>query len=479
MPNLAFYSPAYVSALVSLATGDEQFLLSYAKMLEGRFFADAETHWLIDKAVAHYASYGTALTRTIVEQELHGEKANPDLAEAVLLLWDGLPEVDDDTFAYVLDTTEEYIRRQAILCAVMESQPLIEEGRQDEVIRLVEEANAIRRDRDVGTMIPRDMEDVLNRLVTRNQDVESLPTAIPMLDRFLSGGLRKKEMAVFLAAKSKGKSQWLPWVAGGALMIGENVLCYTLEMSGDDWTARLLSRMSGVPINDLPDAIADGKFVAATRIDQTMQILGFADAVAVVKEMAPRKCTPDTVQEDIVELAAQGIPIGLLVIDYADLMGSRYQEAKRYEEQAHIYADLFSLGKEFNCGVWTASQVNRQALIKRRVSLAEIATSFDKIFPADFVLGLAQTEEEEKPDEHGHKAARLLIIAARRQGELITGNHVPLRLFYERASFKEIRDITEMTEDAAEEANIVYENLPRAGADADHSDEDRKPDDAN
>jgi hypothetical protein len=477
MPDQAFYSPSYVSALVALVTSDDQFLLAYSKIMEGRFFEDAETAWLVDKAKAHYAKYETALTRTIVEQELHAEKANPDMAEAVLLRWDGLDEVDDNTFAYVMETAEEYIRRQAILCAVMESQPLVEEGRQDEVIRLVEAANSVRREREVGIMLPRDQEELLNRLATRNQDVENIPTGIPMLDRFLQGGLRKKEMAVLLGPKGKGKSMWLPWVAGGALMTGESVLCYTLEMSGDDWAARLLSRMSGVRINDLPDAIADGKFEAARRISDTMQILGFEGATAVVKEMAPRKCSPDTVREDIEELAAQGVNCGLLVIDYADLMASRYQEQKRYEEQAHVYADLFSLGKEYGMGVWTASQVNRQALIRRRISLAEIATSFDKVFPADFVLGLAQTEEEEKPDEHGHKAARLLIIAARRQGELIMGNHVPLRLFYERASFREIRDITEMTEDAAEEANVTYEHLPRSGADPDHSDSEG-PEDA-
>lgn len=478
MPDLVFYSPAYVGSLVALVTGDAEFLLAYGKIIEGRFFDDAETAWLVDKAKAHYERYQTALTRTIVEQELRAQKANPDMVEAVLLRWDGLPEeIGDDDFTYIMDTAEEFIRRQAILCAVMESQPLIEEGRQDEVIRLVEDANAIRREREVGIMLPRDQESLLNRLATRDMDVENLPTAIPMLDRFLRGGLRKREMAVLLGPKSKGKSMWLPWVAGGALMIGESVLCYTLEMSGDDWAARLVSRMSGVPINDLPEAIVNGKFEAARRISNTMQILGFENAAAVVKEMAPRKCSPDTVREDLEELAAQNISIGLLVIDYADLMASRYQEQKRYEEQAHVYADLFSIGKEYNCGVWTASQVNRQALIKRRVSLAEIATSFDKVFPADFVFGLAQTEDEEVPDEHGHKAARLLIVAARRQGELITGNHVPLRLFYERASFREIRDLTEMAEDAAEEANVVYENLPRVSGDPDHSDRDDDPDD--
>ena len=476
MPDQAFYSPSYVSALVALATGDETFLLAYAKILEGRFFEDAETAWLVDKARAHYATYETALTRTIVEQELHTEKANEDMIEAVLLRWDGLEAVDDTTFTYIMETAEEYIRRQAILCAVMESQPLVEEGRQDEVIRLVEEANAIRRERSVGILLPQDQEALLNRLATRNQDVENIPTGIPLLDRFLMGGLRKKEMAVLLGPKGKGKSMWLPWVAGGALMTGESVLCYTLEMSGDDWAARLLSRMSGVPINDLPEAIEDGQFEAARRISDTMQLLGFEGSTAVVKEMAPRKCTPDTVREDIEELAAQGINCGLLVIDYADLMASRYAEQKRYEEQAHVYADLFSIGKEYGMGVWTASQVNRQALIRRRVSLAEIATSFDKVFPADFVLGLAQTEEEEQPDEHGHRAARLMMIAARRQGELITGNHVPLRLFFEKASFKEIRDITEMTEDAAEEPNVTYEHLALSGVDPDHSDSEG-PDD--
>ncbi len=478
MADLVFYSPSFVGALVSLATGDEQFLLAYAKILEGRFFSDAETAWLVDKAVKHFEEYGTALTRTIVEQELHGEKANPDMVEAVLLRWDELPEVDADTFTYVLGMAEEFIRRQAILCAVMESQPLIEDGRQDEVIRLVEEANAIRLQRSVGIRIPDpDLDPLLTRLNTRNTDVENIPSGVPTLDAFLSGGLRKGETAVIMASKSKGKSMWLPYVAGSAVMLDLSVLCYTLEMSADDWAARLVSRMSGVPINSLPTEFSGRKFTAATRIAESMQVLGFERATAVVKEVPPRKCTPEIISADIEELAAQGIQIDMLVIDYADLMtAGRYKEDKRYAELAMIYTDITSLAKEYKMAVWTASQVNRQALRKPRISLDDTAISFDKLFPVDFVFGLLQVAEEEVPDADGHRSARIQVVAARRAGEFIVGNLVPVRLFYESATFKEIKDITNKGVDNAVEPNVVYEMSVKD--DADHSDADRGPDDS-
>jgi len=477
MPDQAFYSPSYVSALVMLATSDTQFLLAYSKIIEGRFFGDAETAWLVDKAKEHYAAYDTALTRTIVEQELHAEKANPDMVEAVLLRWDGLEEVDDDTFTYVMETAEKYIRRQAILCAVMESQPLIEEDRQDEVIQLVEDANAIRLVRSVGAIYPEEIDPLLTRLSVRDRDVENIPTGIPSLDAFLSGGLRKTETAVLMAAKSKGKSMWLPYVAGSAVLIDQSVLCYTLEMSGDDWAARLISRMSGVPINSLSTDLSGSEFKATIRITESIQMLGFEHATAVVKEISPRKCTPDTISQDIEELAVQGIRIDMVVIDYADLMtAGRYKEDKRYAELATIYTDITSIAKEYDVAVWTASQVNRAALRRKTISLDDVAISFDKLFAVDFVLGLLQIDHEEVPDENGRRSARIQVVAARRAGEYIAGNQVPVRLFYESATFKEIKDIIDRDPESAVEPNVVYEL--DVMSDADHSDAEGPPDDA-
>jgi len=248
-------------------------------------------------------------------------------------------------------------------------------------------------------------------------------------------------------------------------------------MSGDDWAARLISRMSGVPINSLSTELSGSKFKAAIRIAESIQVLGFERATAVVKEIAPRKCTPDTISMDIEELAAQGIRIDMVVIDYADLMtAGRYKEDKRYAELATIYTDITSLAKEYDVAVWTASQVNRQALRRKRISLDDVAISFDKLFPVDFVLGLLQVDEEEVPDENGHRSARVQVVAARRAGEFIVGNMVPVRLFYESATFKEIKDIADRDSESAVEPNVVYE--VNVKGDADHSDAEGPPDDA-
>lgn len=475
MPDDQGYSPTYVANLVALIATDVQFLFTYHNILEGRFFDDAGTSWLVNKAVAHYRTYQTALSRSIIEQELVAEKAGEALQDAVLLRWDSLPEsVDDTTYAYMIETAETYIRRQAILCAVMESQPLVEEGRQDEVIALVEEANAIRLVRSVGMILPEEIDPLLTRLNTRDRDVENIPTGVPTLDAFLSGGLRKKETAVLMAAKSKGKSQWLPYVAGSAVLLDQSVLCYTLEMSADDWAARLVSRMSGVPINDLSKELSGRKFKAAVRISESMKVLGFENATAVVKEIPPRKCTPETIATDIEELSAQGIHIDMVVIDYADLMtAGRYKEDKRYAELATIYTDITSLAKEYDVAIWTASQVNRQALRRKRISLDDVAISFDKLFPVDFVLGLLQVDDEEVPDENGHRSARIQVVAARRAGEFIVGNMVPVRLFYESATFKEIKDIADRDSESAMEPNVVYEvNTHLQQGDPEHSDRD-------
>jgi len=474
MPDDQGYTPTYVANLVALITSDAEFLFTYHGILEGRFFDDAGTAWLVNKAVANYAAFKTPLSRVIVEQALHEEKASEAMQDAVMLRWDSLPEsVDDNTFTNLMTTAETFIRRQAILCAVMESQPLVEEGRQDEVIRLVEDANAIQLVRSVGLILPAEVDPLLTRLNTRDRDAENIPTNLPTLDSFLSGGLRKKETAVTMAGKSKGKSQWLPHVAGCALQFGMNVLCYTLEMTGDDWAARLVSRMSGVPINDLTTELSGSRFKAAVMIAENMQVMGFENTTAVVKEIAPRKCTPDIITQDIEELAAQGIKLDMLVIDYADLMAAaRDKEEKRYAELAMIYTDITSIAKEFNLAVWTASQVNRKALKKTRISLDDVAISFDKLFPVDFVLGLLQLEEEEVPDADGHRAGRIQVVAARRAGEVIVGNQVPVRLFYERATFKEIRDIADRDREEAAEPNVVYEVISGHTGDPDHANRD-------
>lgn len=110
---------------------------------------------------------------------------------------------------------------------------------------------------DVPEKIGKGIEQYVDFLRENKCDIIGIPTGFNKYDEAIGGGLRRKCVDLVSARPKVGKSVFADNVALNVAIKGIPVLMLDTEMSKEDHLNRLLSNMSGVPINE----IATGKFI--------------------------------------------------------------------------------------------------------------------------------------------------------------------------------------------------------------------------
>ena len=137
---------------------------------------------------------------------------------------------------------------------------------------------------------------------------------------------------------------------------GRPALIFSLEMAEREITNRFLTQRAGV----------DGrKLTAGTLSPEDLEAVSQAAAEAYHLPIYIDDSAPLSVAEirRKTRKAAllRGLPPGLIVIDYLQLMAPRAREESREREVADLSRSLKALAKELDCPVLVLSQLNRQS----------------------------------------------------------------------------------------------------------------------
>jgi len=175
----------------------------------------------------------------------------------------------------------------------------------------------------------------------------------------------------------------LTHLGANALMRGVNVVHYTLELSDTTIASRYDSCITGVPLNDL--------FSFKELIfDKVESIKG----KLIVKEYPTKSASTRTIKNHLEKLVTRGINPGLVIVDYGDLLRPVTTRAEKRSELESIYEELRSIGQEFECPIWTASQTNRSGLNAEVITMESISEAFSKCFVADLIFSVSRTKED-------------------------------------------------------------------------------------
>ncbi len=180
---------------------------------------------------------------------------------------------------------------------------------------------------------------------------EAIPTGFSDFDA-RQGGLWRGDLVVVGARPSMGKSTVAQTIAEHvALNLALPTLVFSLEISGSQFVAKTLAALSGLKPRDL----MPGNFDQAT-------IAGMGDALARVNAV-PLLIDDKTCEvEDLgaqVEAARQKYgPIGLIVVDYLQLLGSRTDDAGARDNDK-IIRTLKELALDANAPVLVLSKLSR------------------------------------------------------------------------------------------------------------------------
>ncbi len=249
---------------------------------------------------------------------------------------------------------------------------------------------------------------------SNGSEVTGVPTGYPNLDRELAG-LQRGDLIILAGRPSMGKTSL-------AINIAENVglrqelpvAIFSLEMGGDQLTQRLISSVGGIDAQRLRKGqLTDeewGAFTKAVHRLESKQIYIDETPGLSIIELSSRAR----------RLANQTGPLGLIVVDYIQLMTGRQNLDNRSTELSEISRGLKSLAKEMHCPVIVLSQLNRslEARQNKRPIMSDLRESGAIEQDADVIMFIYRdiVYNAATPD----KDLAEIIIAKQRNGPIGT-----------------------------------------------------------
>ncbi len=437
--------------LLWLITHRRRFLRDFQRRLEPDFFASPEARYLVRTALLHFNTTGKALKKSILIHYVEEDDDRGDLeeqgitAKSVMRLYSRLEAVEDDELDYMWTKADEFCRHQALNLGIVGAAEALEDGDIEEAWRIINGTRVTQEGSTTKSLrVFADWEEVIDRIGEREASVDYVSTGLRRLDAILGGGVKRGELAVYCAPSGSGKTMWLCFVAAMATLMGAEVAYYTLEVDQDEIWLRTTASMSGIPITETredaasstsdPDykrSMVEGEDIRdrLKKFRKRMRRLGMKTRDIWVRDMPPRYADINSILADLDEIKQQGGNPSLVVIDYADRLRARGRHEKRWEGQEEVYIDLASIAKERDIAIWTASQVGRQALKKRNITMELIAGAFSKVFEASLVIAGGQTDDMRK-----HSWFNFFIAKTRRSSG--SGNSMLVGYDFSKSQFK-------------------------------------------
>jgi len=248
-------------------------------------------------------------------------------------------------------------------------------------------------------------------LYSRKELVTGVPTGFDKVDD-LTSGLQKADLIIIAGRPSMGKTAFALNIAQHVAMQTATPVCiFSLEMAKEQIAMRMLAATAKVDSQrirrgflgemDWPKltAAADSLSEAPIFIDDTAAI-----TVLEMKAKARRL------------KAEHGL--GLVIIDYLQLMRSGATKDSREQEISEISRSLKALAKELSVPVIALSQLNRQVEVRtnRRPQMADLRESGAIEQDADVIAFIYRDEVYNKAEDNPEKGIAEIIIAKQRNG---------------------------------------------------------------
>ena len=270
---------------------------------------------------------------------------------------------------------------------------------------------ALRQGRNVGGLLPvaqvvQSVFDEMNEAAASGNKIPGVPTGFPDLDRTILG-LNPSELILVAGRPGMGKTAI---ALNMALHVGMNehktVAIFSLEMSREQLTTRLLSRASLVPLQNL---------LTGQLSDQ--QWRSVADAAQSLSTTDIRIDDNPTLTVSDMNAQCRRVPnLGLVVIDYLQLMqsagsGHSWSNESRTQAVSDISRMLKIMAKELNVPVICLSQLSRanESRQDKRPMLSDLRESGSIEQDADVVIGLYRDGYYNKESENPTIAEAIVL----------------------------------------------------------------------
>ena len=255
--------------------------------------------------------------------------------------------------------------------------------------------------------------DRIDKLVASKSAITGVSTGFADLDGFTSG-LQPSDLVILAGRPSMGKTAFSMNLVENALMVDDPkpVLVFSMEMPADSLIIRMLSSLGRINQGHMRTGqLSDDDW---PRLTSTMSLL--RDRPLFIDDTAA--LSPNDLRARSRRLAREHGALGLIVVDYLQLMRVPGNNENRTGEISEISRSLKALAKEMGCPVVALSQLNRslEQRPNKRPQMSDLRESGAIEQDADVIL-FVYRDEVYNP-ESADKGTAEIIIGKQRNGPI-------------------------------------------------------------
>lgn len=269
----------------------------------------------------------------------------------------------------------------------------------------------------------------LSDIKSHSKGITGIPSGFKLLDQ-MSSGFQNGDLVVLAARPSMGKTALAMSIGIHAAANNFSVGFFSLEMSAEQLTLRLLSSESGIAHHHIRNATISS--------DEWIELTNVAAQLAQMKIFID-----DSAMLNIMELRAKARKLKtdhnlqFLIIDYLQLIHTDRPYENRHQEVSVISRSLKALAKELNIPILALSQLSRavESRMDKRPMLSDLRESGAIEQDADLIMFLYR-DIVYNPDTED-QALSEIIVGKQRNGPTGTVN---LHFIRELTKFQDIEN---------------------------------------
>ena len=392
------YDEEFQESLLALMVRDSSFLIQNLDVLDPAYF-ELESHRTIAKLVVEYAGQYKRTPTRVSLRNLTQDYAvalnyGEDWVGNLTMMIEGLYRIELSDRAYLCEKVSEFGRTQSVKVALLQTIDLMRgNGNLDEAQRILLRSFSVgSQSGNLGYSFHEKPREVLKEvLASTHYDLKrKVSTGFPTLDNYMWGGLGGGEVCMWVAGTGRGKSIMLTNLGASAVLASKKaVVEYSLELDEDDMKLRYLSRLTGTRVYDLLAKKLDKDYERQLRALESMKYY------LKLVHFSPRSIGVNGIRSHLTKLMLlDEVEVGLLIIDYLDLLRPANPKLDPYEALGETTLELCALSQDLGIPIHTATQVNRGGSTKAILGLEDVGDSWKKVENADVVLTLASSKKE-------------------------------------------------------------------------------------
>ncbi|UUZ93199.1 replicative DNA helicase [Paenibacillus sp. P25] len=268
-------------------------------------------------------------------------------------------------------------------------------------------------------------------------NVTGIPTGYPDLDKMTSG-LQRGDFIVIGARPSVGKTAFALNVAGGAgEATGESIAVFSLEMGDQSLAQRMIAAKGNVDANRM----RSGRMEPDDWEKLTMAVSALSEANIYIDDSP--SVNVNEIRARCRQLKKETGDLGLVLIDYLQLIAGVGRAENRQQEIAKISRTLKQIARELDVPVVALSQLSRgvEQRQDKRPMMSDLRESGSIEQDADIVAFLYRDDYYDKESEK--KNIIEIIIAKQRNGPVGTVELVFLKQYNKFVSLQQTYSTSE------------------------------------